>query len=277
MASRSSEAGAFHEFELQGWQRAADPYHRYFGALTRQAIGPLLDAVTTAPPSRKSLLDIASGPGYVAAEAARRGWSPVGVDFSGSMVAIARRLHPGLDFRMGDAESLPFPNASFDAATMNFGILHLAQPETAMGEAFRVLRTGGCFAFSAWRMPEQSAGFRIVLEAVEEFGDPRVPLPPGPPFFRFGDPDESCRVLQSRGFSDVATADAPLVWRLETPGDFFEAFLQGSARTGGLLRAQAEPALAKIREAIQKRVAACRRDGRLEISMPALIVSGRKT
>ncbi len=273
---RGSEASKFHEFELLGWQRAADTYHRYFGSLTRQAIGPLLDALTMPPPAGKSLLDMATGPGYVAAEAARRGWSPVGMDFSESMVAIARRLHPDIDFRIGDAESLPFGNASFDAATMNFVILHLAQPEAAIGEAFRVLRTDGRFAFSVWRMPEQGAGFRIVLEAIEEFGDPGVPLPPGPPFFRFGDPAESRHVLESHGFSDVATVDASLLWTLESPSDFFEAFLKGSARTGGLLRAQAEPALAKVREAIQKRIAACWRNGRLEIPMPALIVSGRK-
>src|SRR3954464_4243379 len=62
---------AFSEFERARWQAVAAPYHDYFGGLTSQSIGPLLDAVRAARGTR--LLDVASGPGYVAAAAARRG------------------------------------------------------------------------------------------------------------------------------------------------------------------------------------------------------------
>ncbi|MGH9560432.1 MAG: hypothetical protein ACRD3S_03170, partial [Terracidiphilus sp.] len=69
----------FHDLEHAGWQRAAGAYHGYFGSLTSQAIGPLLDAVLgedgqPPAPNESKLLDIAAGPGYVSAEAARRGW-----------------------------------------------------------------------------------------------------------------------------------------------------------------------------------------------------------
>src|ERR1700678_3655804 len=90
---------AFHEFEHDRWQLASDDYHRYFGGLTAQTIGPLLDSVAAA--SGANLLDIASGPGYVAAEAKRRGWSPVGIDFSDALEVMARRVTPGIDFQVG--------------------------------------------------------------------------------------------------------------------------------------------------------------------------------
>ena len=268
------DAKAFHAFEHEGWLRASDAYHRYFGSLTAQTIEPLLHAVADAPGS--SVLDIASGPGYVAAAAKRRGWSPVGIDFSESMVALARKLHPGIDFRVGDAEALAFGDGELDRAVMNFGILHLAQPDVAIREAYRVLRGGGRFAFTAWAKPEEAVGFRIALRAVEEFGDPNVPLPPGPPFFRFSDRDECRRVLEACGFGSVALTQLPLVWNVPTPSDVLDAFYNGSARTGGLLRAQSPAALASVRDAIQKSAATFSRGDHLEIPMPALIVSAQK-
>jgi SAM-dependent methyltransferase len=267
-------AKAFHEFELDGWQHATDDYHRYFGGLTMQTIGPLLDAVAAVDGA--SLLDIATGPGYVAAEAKRRGWTPVGIDFSEAMAAMAGKLSPEIEFQIGDAEALSFKDAAFDRAVMNFGILHLAQPDAAVREAHRVLRVGGLFAFTAWAKPDEALGFRVALRALENFGDPSVQLPPGPPFFRFSDREECVRVLASSGFGSVAVRQLPLVWKVASEMDLFEAFYKGSARTGGLLRAQPPAALAKVRDAIQESAATYRHGDHLEIPMPAIVVSARK-
>ena len=185
------EPEKFRNFELAGWQEIPAGYHDAFGPLTAQAIEPLLDAVRLK--KAMSFLDIASGPGYVAAAAAKRGAIVLGVDFSAAMVDHAQRLHPGVEFREGDAEMLPCGNGLFDAAAMNFGILHLGRPETALLEAHRVLRKGGRFGFSVWANPEETVGFGIVLRAVELHGEPRVELPEGPPFFRYSDPEECKR------------------------------------------------------------------------------------
>lgn len=275
MTQPQIDANAFHQFEHNGWQQAADDYHRYFGRLTSQTIGPLLDAVAAAP--KTNLLDIATGPGYVSDEARCRGWTPLGIDFSEAMVRMARKLHPAVDFQIGDAEALSFPDSQFDAAVMNFGILHLALPESAIREAYRVLHPGGLFAFTVWARPEEAVGFAVALDSIREFGDPKVQLPAGPPFFRFSERKECTRVLEDAGFENFADIQIPLVWKLDSPVDVFEAFYRGSARTGGLLRAQPAPALAKVREAIEKRAASyAHSGGRLEIPMPALVVSAKK-
>ena len=119
-------AESFFDFEHAGWEAIPNQYHQAFGQLTTQAITSLLDAVDIKRGDK--FLDIASGPGYVAAAAARRGATALGVDFSAAMVAHAQQFHPSIDFREGDAEQLPLGNGLFDAAVMNFGILHLGRP-----------------------------------------------------------------------------------------------------------------------------------------------------
>jgi len=89
------DSDRFREFEHSGWQSIPAGYHEAFGSLTSQAIGPLLDAVGAKKGVK--LLDIASGPGYVAAAAARRGALVLGIDFSAAMVEKARQVHPGVD------------------------------------------------------------------------------------------------------------------------------------------------------------------------------------
>ena len=132
----------FHDFEQAGWEKAAASYERGFGDVTIQSVGPILDAVGAGPGVR--LLDVACGPGYVAAAAARRKSSVIGIDFSPSMVALASRRNPGLEFIEGDAESLDFQECSFDAVVMNFGMLHLARPAAAISERTSELLLSHC-------------------------------------------------------------------------------------------------------------------------------------
>src|SRR5262249_25842027 len=137
------DPAAFRDFEFQGWQKVANKYHDSFAIVTVQCIDALLDAAEVQCGSRT--LDIATGPGYAAGRAAERGAVVTGVDFSSEMIEQARRRYAAVDFQVGDAESLSFPDSSFDAAIMNFGMLHLGRPDRATAEARRVLRDNGCF------------------------------------------------------------------------------------------------------------------------------------
>jgi len=265
----------FHDFEQQGWERAADRYGDAFGSLTSQTIPSLLIAAGVGKGTR--LLDVASGPGYAAAAAAELGASPVGVDFSSEMVALARRRYPAIEFVEGDAEALAFDDASFDAVAINFGVLHLAQPDTALSEARRVLRPGGRCAFSVWAPPDVSMGFGIVLTAIETHGRMDVPLPAGPPFFRFSDAAESSRSMIAAGFVEPHVQTVPLVWRLSSGAALFDAFLQGAVRTAALLRAQTPDAMEKIRRAITAGAEQYRKDSGIELPMAAVLTSGVRT
>jgi ubiquinone/menaquinone biosynthesis C-methylase UbiE len=274
MASQSADPAAFHAFERAGWESIPQAYQDAFGTLTTQAIGPLLDAARVGPGVR--VLDVATGPGYVAAAAAQRGAAVVGVDFSAAMLAEARRHHPAIDFQAGDAEALPFPDATFAAVVMSFGLLHLGRPDQALAEAHRVLRPGGRLGFTVWAKPEEAVAFGIVLGAIQRHGRLDVPIPPGPPFFRFSEPEESRRVLLRLGFRTPEVAVVPQVWRLGSLDALFEVMLGGTVRTAGLLRAQTPEAQDAIRVDIREAVRPYQRAGAVELPMPAILVSATK-
>jgi demethylmenaquinone methyltransferase / 2-methoxy-6-polyprenyl-1,4-benzoquinol methylase len=87
-----------------------------------------------------SALDVACGSGKLTAELAKLapGGRVVGLDFSPQMLEVARRTHPSLEFIEGDALNLPFDDASFDAATIAFGLRNLADPVRGLREMNRV-------------------------------------------------------------------------------------------------------------------------------------------
>jgi demethylmenaquinone methyltransferase / 2-methoxy-6-polyprenyl-1,4-benzoquinol methylase len=111
------------------------------------------------------LLDVAGGTGDIAlryAAATGPNASATICDISPEMLAVgSRRVHDaGLDERItcieGNAETLPFEDASFDAYTIAFGIRNVTHIDRALGEAFRVLKPGGrfmCLEFSEVQVP----------------------------------------------------------------------------------------------------------------------------
>ncbi|RSM45730.1 class I SAM-dependent methyltransferase [Amycolatopsis balhimycina DSM 5908] len=270
----SQDPVAFREFEFSGWQGAVEKYHMAWGRLTQKAASSLLDAIGVTESTK--LLDVASGPGYAAAIAADRKADVLGMDFSPQMVQKAQSLFPHVTFQEGDAEGLPFEKETFDAISMNFGMLHLGNPEKAISEAFRVLKRGGRFGFTVWAPPEEAVGFSVILKAVSEYGQ-HVTVPHGPDFFYYSRPDE-CRVaLTAAGFGAPKVILLDLTWQLDDLDDLFSAFLHGTARTGGLLRAQDAP----TRNKIEKRVRETGRqfqngDGSVSIPMPAILAVGTK-
>lgn len=263
---------SFKEFEHEGWELVAEKYHEYFEQLTTQTIPALMESLKPGADT----VDVASGPGYVAAAAAEKGCKVTGVDFSEVMVERAKKLFPKIDFVEGDAENLPFKDKSFDNFLMNFGLLHLEHPEKALSEAFRVLRKGGTAAFTVWAPPDRSAGFRCILGSIAEHGDTTVSLPQGPAFFRFSDKYEFLNQLTDVGFTDVKFRHINMVWKLPDGEALFNAFFQGTPRTGGTLRAQSPASLAAIKQSVLETSLQFKQNDSLEIAMVSLLALGKK-
>lgn len=268
--SDSVTSGAFAAFEHVGWQKVAGPYAETFAALTAQSIAPLLDAVGVTNGTR--LLDIATGPGHLAAAAARRRARATGLDFSSEMVARARAAHPHAEFTVGDAQALPFPDASFDAAVIGFGLLHFPDADQALAEAHRILKPGGRIGFTVWAGPELALGFGLVIGAIRAHGNPDVSLPQGPPLFRFSDAGECRRALSRIGFADIRVTEVAQVWRFPSADAWIGGMERSTVRTAAILRAQTPQALVRIRALLADCARAYQReDGTLELPMPAVL------
>ncbi|KXV03908.1 methyltransferase type 11 [Caballeronia megalochromosomata] len=264
----------FAAFEKNGWEHVVPSYEDYFGRLTVQSHPALLDALAVGPGTR--MLDVASGPGYLAEAAIERGATATAVDFSASMIAHARQLHPEIEFHIARAEHLPFGDESFDAVGINFGMLHFPEPERALEEAARVLRADGRIAFTVWAGPERAIGFGMVLDAIQLHGKPDVGMPPGPPFFRFSDADECVRVLTEAGFTHARADEVEQTWHLVLPETPLDGLMHGGVRVAALLRAQSKSALALIEQEVRTRVKAYSRHGELLIPMPCMLASAIK-
>jgi ubiquinone/menaquinone biosynthesis C-methylase UbiE len=111
-----------------------------------------------------ALLDVGSGDGYWTMRFAGRVAQVTGLEPDEVLIEHARRLHhaPNMHYRQGVAESLPFPDATFDAVVSVSSVEHFADPALGLQEMFRVLRVGGRIAISVDTLTSEnsSVGFR---------------------------------------------------------------------------------------------------------------------
>ena len=104
------------------------------------------------------VLDVACGTGDMVVELLRTRHAAslqvTGVDLSEEMLAIAKRKAPQAEYRLADAEHLPFGDASFDAVTCAFGVRNFVHLEQGLGEMVRVLKPGGRMAILELATPD---------------------------------------------------------------------------------------------------------------------------
>jgi SAM-dependent methyltransferase len=273
-----SDAANFKAFEALGWTAQAGTYGELSGQVTSRYAEPLVDAAGVRHGHR--VLDVATGPGYVAERAQARGAVPLGIDIAEGMVAVARRNHPELEFMVADAEELPFEDGSFDAVVGNFVINHLPAPERGVAEAARVLVGGGHLAFSAWLLPDRMLIMGLIGDALEaahvEEDEQAAGIPPGPDAYRFADQAEFRGLLEGAGLAEVAVEPVALVQRIANAEELWRGFMGGSVRGSAFIRAQSDAVRARIRDALDAVVEPYQAGDALEVPVAANIASGRK-
>lgn len=110
--------------------------------------------VSRLPSDEGHVLDVATGTGLVAAELLRRGFRVTGLDQSEEMLAVARRrLGTRVELVQASAESMPFPDASFDHLTVTYLLRYVDDPGATLAELARVVRPGGTIASLEFGVP----------------------------------------------------------------------------------------------------------------------------
>jgi SAM-dependent methyltransferase len=176
------------------------------------------------PQPGERILDLATGTGWTSRLLARRGATVTGVDIAPGLIAAAgaRAKAEGLEieYEIGDAEKLPYPDASFDAVVSTFGVMFVSRPEAAAGELARVCRKGGRIGLATWP-PDGSVHNMFVL--MSAYAPPPTPSPPSP--FAWGNRDRVQELLGrnfdlkfEEGISTYYDRDGDAAWRIFANG-----------------------------------------------------------
>ncbi len=271
----AQDAERLRRFERQRHDSLAATYHDFFAPITALAIQPLLDAAGAGAGS--NLVDIATGPGSVAAKARGLGAACIGVDLSPGMIALAQVSHPDIDFRVAEVEHLPFDDRSFDAVVCNFGLGHFPWPEAAVAECRRTLKVGGRMAFSWWDQPDKQRIQGLFREAIAEVGAAPPPdVPAGHSNLRFSDTAELRKLLVGAGLDDVRVEDHRTTYAIADVDTLWRGGLGSFAVTASAIDRQNAATQAAIRASLERRAAAYRTPAGLVIPIAFKIGSGRK-
>jgi SAM-dependent methyltransferase len=259
----------FKRAEMEGWDVRAGAYNDFTGQVTTQAIPTLLAMAETAP--GKHVLDLCCGTGRAAGAAYALGARAEGIDVSAAMVDAARDAFPNVAFDVGDAESIPREDDSYDAVICSFGLMHVGSPGALFSEMARVLKSGGRVSLSHWIGPPDSPLFRIVFGTMQQMADMSA-VPPSPPPFALSSEDAMQEALGQAGFADVSVHTLPLAFTAPA-GKFAEHFRNFAARAAVILDQQSEAVLEKIYASWETKLEEFLVDGQYRVPMPALAVS----
>ena len=269
------DGDAFAAFEAAGWERQAATYEAGLGRVAARVIDRLLDAAAVGP--GRSVLDVASGPGWIAARAAARGAAVTGTDVAAAMIERARRQYPTIDFVQAPAEELPFPDNRFDAAVAGFLFLHLARPERVAAELARVLVSGGRIAATVWDVPEHNRYLGVMFDAIAEAGAvPPRDLPPGPPIFQFADESLFARLFEDAGFTDVKVETIRFNEHFTDAEELWNGIMGGAVRTPPLVLGQPEPIQQAIRRRVDQLLEEHRVDDGFDVPVSVKLALGRR-
>jgi ubiquinone/menaquinone biosynthesis C-methylase UbiE len=180
----------------------------------------LAEAVELRPGAR--VLDVATGTGHVALEAARVMCEATGIDYVPELVDVARRRAEAegldVDFEVADAEALPFLDGSFDFVVSAIGVMFTADHERAADELVRTCRPGGRIGLASWT----PTGF--VGQMLKTVGKHVPPPPAAQSPTRWGSVDVVTELLGDR-VHDVASYTATVTQRFASPEAYADFFL----------------------------------------------------
>jgi SAM-dependent methyltransferase len=179
----------------------------------------LVDSVD--PDAGWRVLDVATGNGNAALAAARYGCDVTGVDYVPALLDDGRRRAQAeglaVTFAEGDAEALPFPDASFDAVLSTLGVMFAPDQDKTASELLRVCRPGGRIGLANWT-PDSFVGqmFKVIGR--------HVPPPPGVRSPALWGTKERLGELLGEGVSSVQVTRRQFVFRYTSPQQWLEAF-----------------------------------------------------
>ena len=212
------------------WNLVADGYAETTMILFEQYAGEVIAACNLKPGA--TVLDVACGPGTLGLKVARTAGKVCGIDFSETMIDIFRKKieqagHKHIELHCGDAQTLPYDDATFDAAFSMFGLMFFPDRKRGFAELYRTLKPGGSIAVTSWAPVDQSPAMLTMFGALRAI-KPDLPQPQrsvstleNPEIFR--------QEMQDAGFRNVEIRLVTKPFPVNSVPEFWEFMVRGSA------------------------------------------------
>jgi len=257
---------------------AAENYEHHFVPAIG---GPVADVSieVASPRAGERVLDVACGTGVVARRAADavgpRG-AVTGLDLAADMIDVARRApapaEPRIDWHVGDAARLPFPDGAYDVVVCQMGLMFMSDKDAAVAEMRRVLAPGGraVVVTPGAIQPPFEIMERAIVEHISADLGAFVGL-----VFSMHDPGVLAGLLRRAGLDDVSARVADVDLRLPPPREFLWQYINITPM-GPIVAAAPEGAKAALERDTIRGWAPFLTDGRLAGRQPMVIASGRR-
>jgi SAM-dependent methyltransferase len=228
-----------------------EAYERFMGRYSRPLAPALADAAGIE--AGQTALDVGCGTGALTSELVRRLGAPrvFAIDPSEPLVAACSRRNPGVDVRLGQAEALPYPDSTFDAALAELVFHFVSDPHAAAAEMRRVVREGGAVAACVW---DFAGGMRML----RSFWDAALAIDPAAPDEAadrpFGRDGELATLFAETGLRDVVSGALQVEASYTDFDDFWEPFLGGAGPAGSFLASLDPERRDAVREELGTRI-----------------------
>lgn len=197
------------------------------------------------PKPGERILDLATGTGWTSRAVARRGAHVIGADISSDLLSFAAQQAKAeglsIEYRIADAENLPFADGEFDAVISTCGVMFASRPEAAAAQLARVCRKGGRIALTTWL--SDSNLFKMFMVMRPFMPPPPNPAPPSP--FEWGRTERITELL-GKDF-DLAFEKGVSFYREPNGEAAWETFSQGYGPTKSLAASLDDAKRAELR------------------------------
>ncbi|MBI4938421.1 MAG: methyltransferase domain-containing protein [Nitrosomonadales bacterium] len=180
-----------------------------------------------------AILDVACGPGTLSLKVAHEAGEVHGIDFSAQMLDIFRQHierggHRNITIRHGDAQALPYADATFDAAFSMFGLMFFPDRRKGFAEIYRTLKPGGTIAVTSWAPVDRSPAMQIMFGAIRAI-KPDLPEPQKA-IDTLENPDVFKQEMLDAGFREVKIQSVTkAAFPVESIPEFWAGMVKGSA------------------------------------------------
>ena len=261
---------------LQAQIDAATAYEGFLVPALFQEWAPRVVAAAQLQPGQR-VLDVACGTGVLAREAAAcvgAAGTVVGLDPNPGMLTVGKRLAPGVQWREGTAEALPYPDRSCDAVVSQFGLMFFTDRRQALREMLRVLAPGGHLAIAVWDSLDNTPAYAAEVALLERVAGQRAADALRAPFV-LGDRQELATLFASAGVVAVAITTHHGTAKFPSLRSMVEADLRGWLPVMGVVLSE-EQITHILEEAEHALSAYVTAERRCEFDSPAHIVTGTR-